>query len=313
MGDDFSDLDNTLINDNYVKNTFNGSKPEIEKFLDKFKVNDDDRGNLMYVEKVLVLRNGEWAYDTYIRANKSISKNMVKRYVNNLEKDYEVVEVSYEFHGGPPMGTTMMDYREIQGENVWVVNLKPKLYEYLKKNGTVGNLEDLYNQIGGNDEIEIEYDHKLHDKYRLIHNKYNLHPSDNGIVRLGKIIGNEAHKINSLIIDTIKNVFFIEDNEERDTSLLNPIKQVNTFFNGHSYYTYINVYKDGKFIDKVQVNSKQNPIEWQLIVNKIFELNKDSKFYGYVYRLTNSFNKGLILETTDDARYKIDYKCKYDN
>ena len=39
--------------------------------------------------------------------------------------------------------------------------------------------------------------------------------------------------------------------------------------------------------------------------------HKDSKFYGHVYKLTNSINNGVILETTSDPRFKIDYKCEY--
>ena len=305
MGDEFSPLDNTLIKDNYEKQTHIGSKPKIEQFIDKFNVKDDDKGLLTSVEKIMVSRNGEWAYDTYFRSNKTINKNAIKKYISELEKDYEVEDVSYVFHGGPPMGTIMLDYNEIQGENVWVVNLKPKLYEYLKKNGTVGNLEDLYSQIGG-------YDREEDEEIRVEHDKYKLGPADTVLTRFGKIVGNEMHKINSIIIDTINKVFFVEENEkEKDPMFFKPIKQVNTLFNGYSYYTFLNVYKDGKFIDKVKIESKQNPIQWQFVINKILELNKNPKFYGYVYRLTNSFDKGLILETTDDNRYKIDYKCEY--
>jgi|SaaInlStandDraft_6_1057023.scaffolds.fasta_scaffold10950_2 hypothetical protein len=300
MEDEFGPLDNTLIKNKYKKVTHIGSKPKIEHFINNFKVDDDNKGLLMHIEKIMVSRNGEWAYDTYIRANNTIDKKAVKRYITKLENEYEVEDIGYHFHGGPPMGTVMLDYNEIQGENVWVVNLKPKLYEYLKKNGTVGDLEDKYNQLGGENN---------HDKFRLIHDKYKLGPTDTLISRLGKIVGNEAHKINSLIIDTINDIFFVEGNDEKkDPAFYKPIKQVNTLFNGYSYYTFLNVYKDGKFMDKVKIESRQNPIEWQFVVNKILELNKNPKFYGYVYKLTNSFDKGLILETTDDERYKVDYK-----
>ena len=61
----------------------------------------------------------------------------------------------------------------------------------------------------------------------------------------------------------------------------------------------------------MKVESKNNPIEWRQIMNKIFELNKQSKFYGSVYKLTNSIDKGIILETTDDDRFKINYYCEY--
>ena len=94
----------------------------------------------------------------------------------------------------------MLDYNEIQGENVWVVNLKPKLYEYLKREGNVGNIEDLYEQVGG-------------EKYRLL-------PTDTHVSRIGKIMGNELDKINSIVIDTINGVFFWDrqQNQKHNTT-----------------------------------------------------------------------------------------------
>ena len=207
MEDDFSPLDNTLVNNDIKKKTYIGSKPKIEHFINKFKVDDDDKGLIMYMEKIMVSRNGEWAYDTYIRANKTIDEKAVKKYISKLDKDYEVMDISYEFHGGVPMGTLMLDYNEIQGDNVWVVNLKPKLYEFLKREGKVGNIEDLYEQVGG-------------EKHRLL-------PTDTYISRIGKIIGNELDTINSIVIDTINGVFFVEENDkEMDPVFYKSIKQI---------------------------------------------------------------------------------------
>ena len=45
----------------------------------------------------------------------------------------DLEDISYEFYGGHPMGTKMYDVHEIEGENVWVVNLKANLYSYLRK------------------------------------------------------------------------------------------------------------------------------------------------------------------------------------
>ena len=87
--------------------------------------------------------------------------------------------------------------------------------------------------------------------------------------------------VNNIIIDTINNVFFIEENDKPlDQNIFKSPKQINTHHDGYSYYTYLNVYKDGKFIDKLKIESKQNPIEWSFIMNKILEINKHSKFYG---------------------------------
>ncbi len=285
--EEFSPLDNTLINPDYEEKTYMGTKPKIEKYYNKFPFKDD-KGLVTHIEKVMVLKNGEWQYDTYLKSNKTIDKRAVKRYISNLENEYEIFDISYEFHGGPPMGTTMFNYREIEGDNIWVVNLRPKLFEYLKKKGHIGNLEDNYNQIGGvlGDE----------DKIGNFWNTLKL----------------EAMNVNNIIIDTINNLFSIEENKKHlDSKIFKPVNQINTHFDGVSYYTHINVYKDGKYIDKMKVFSKNNPIEWKYIMNKILKINKDSKFYGHVYKLTNSINNGVILETTSDPRFKIDYKCEY--
>ena len=281
--EEFSPLDNTLINEKEnIKKLYVGVKPEVEKFIEKFPLNKS-QGYVNYIEKIMVLKNGEWQYDTYIRSNKSIDKKAVKKYISKLEKEYEIFDISYEFHGGPPMGVIMFDYNEIKGDNIWVVNLKPKLYEYLKKKGKIGNLEDQYVQIGGN------YFKKLWKNLKF-----------------------DFNNINNIVIDTVNNLFSIEENDiPLDKNILKPQNQINTYHDGYSYYTFLNVYKDGKFIDKLKIESKENPIEWHFIMSKILELNKNSKFYGYVYKLTYSIDNGIILETTDDPRFKINYECKY--
>ena len=281
--EEFSPLDNTLINEDYEKKVYVGTKPDIEKYTDAFPLKKNQEGLVNHLEKIMVLKNGEWQYDTYIRSNKSIDKRAVKRYISKLENEYEVFDISYEFHGGPPMGVEMFDYNEIKGDNIWVVNLRPKLFEYLKKKGKICDLEDQYTQIGGNLFGKIWHNLKL-----------------------------EFNNINNIVIDTINNVFFIEENEKPlDPMIFKPPSQINTHFDGYSYYTFLNVYKDGKFIDKLKIEAKQNPISWSFIMNKILEINKDSKFYGYVYKLTYSTNNGIILETTADPRFKVNYKCEY--
>ena len=196
--EEFSPLDNTLFNKNNEKNLYVGIKPEVEKFIEKFPLKNS-LGYVNHVEKIMVLKNGEWNYDTYIRSNKSIDEKAVKKYISKLEKEYEIFDISYEFHGGPPMGTIMFDYNEIKGDNIWVVNLKPKLFEYLKKKGKIGNLEDQYVQIGGNFQ-------KLWNNMKI-----------------------ELNNINNIVIDTINNLFFIEENEiPIDKNILKPQNQINT-------------------------------------------------------------------------------------
>ena len=122
---DFDPLNNPLVKEGKVEEINIGKEPKVEEFIRHFPVDDNNKGTISYVEKISVLKNGEWAYDTYIRSNDDITEDVVIEYINKLEKgEYEVGDISYEFYGGPPIGRQMYEIREIEGDNVWVVNLK---------------------------------------------------------------------------------------------------------------------------------------------------------------------------------------------
>ena len=273
--EEFEELDDNLMDHSKEDKKFNMKPVKIEENLVKMDISND-KGLIINFEKIQILKNGEWYKDTYLKSNDDIKQNDVKKYVEKLEPDYYADEINYEFHGGPPMGTIMFDYREIEGENIWIVNLKPKLKSYLKNNGKIGDIENFYYQLGGS-----------------------------------------QLSLNQQIIKTINELFNINDKGTRDRLIkekydkiyYQDVSQTNTHFDGHAYYTFINIFKDGKFIDKVSARSKINPISWRIIIDKILNLNKNNNFYGYIYKLSSSFNKGLILETTDDYRYRVDYEC----
>ena len=82
--------------------------------------------NIKYIEKIIVLVNNVWKYDTYIM-DSDITENKVREFILSNNKKYKIKDVKYKFHGGPPMGTVMYNYKEIEGENVWIVNLKPDI------------------------------------------------------------------------------------------------------------------------------------------------------------------------------------------
>lgn len=291
----FDPLNNPLVNYNYKYEINTGKDPKVQQFLNKFPIDDNKKGLIVFAEKVSVLKNGEWSYDTYIKSNNDITKDTVIEYIKKLEKDdYDIQDISYEFYGGHPMGTKLFDIQEMQGEMVWVVNLKTNLYSYLKKKGNFGDLEDLYVQAGGLPEEIEKYISKDHIK------------KDN-------------RSINNIIVDTINKLFFIEDNKDEDLKekyyeenkhIFEDTKQVHTHFDGNVYYTYLNIFKDGKFLEKRKISSLENPINWKYVLSEIMRLNKYKKHYGFVYKLSYSWNKGYILETTDDIRYFVNYKCK---
>ena len=274
--EEFESLDNNLMNYNLKDekkiNIF--ETVNVEDYLNKMNL-DESNGAVIYYEKIQLLLNNEWYKDTYIKSNNDITKGMVKNYIKKLEPDYKIKEIKYEFHGGPPMGTIMFDYREIEGDNVWVVNLEPKIEVYLRKKGKIGDLENIYDQFGGN--------------------------------------------LNDEIIKTINNFFLIEQDDildegerikkELDKFYYKDISQTNTFYDGYSYYTFINIFKDGKYLDKVKVISNNNPIKWNTIFDNVINLNKYSDYYGNIYNMSHSINKGIILETTSDKRYFVNYNC----
>ena len=95
--EEFSPLDNTLIDDNIKNPTYAGSKPKIENIISNFEISND-KGLVTHIEKVIVLRNGEWDYDTYIKSNKTIDKRKVKRFISKIEKDIHSLHLKSEFH-----------------------------------------------------------------------------------------------------------------------------------------------------------------------------------------------------------------------
>ncbi len=243
------------MEDDRFNNTLLNNRFNIADYDKNFNIND--KTDSIYLEKISILKNDKWQYDTYIKDNKSITKSSVKKLVKKLEKDYDIKKIDYEFYGGQPMGTQMIDYREIEGYHIWIVYLVPNIKAYLKTTGYLNELEDEYNLIGG---------FKVKD---------------------------------------IKNKFFIDD-KKFNNKYFKDILDIHTMYDGNMYYTNLSVYKDGNFIDKLKIESNNNPIIWKIIHNKISEINKNKKFYGYIYKLTYTFNNGLVLETTNDKKFDID-------
>ena len=230
-------------------------KFNIADYDKNFKIND--KTDSIYIEKISILKNDKWQYDTYIKDNRSISKSSVKKLVKKLEKDYDVKEITYEFYGGQPMGTRMFDIKEIDGYHIWIVKLVPNVKSYLQSKGYFNNLEDEYKLVGGY----------------------------------------EVKKIN--------NLFFI-DGKNNSNEYFKNILDIHTLYDGNMYYTKLTVFKDGIFMDKLKIESNNKPIIWNVVYDKLSEINKNNKFYGYIYKLTYTFNEGLILETTSDKKFDIE-------
>jgi len=122
--------------------------------------------DVKYIEKIIVLVNKVWKYDTYIM-DSDITENKVKEFILSKDDKFKIDSIKYEFHGGPPMGTVMFNYREIKGDNVWVVNLKPDINYFLKKNK---DFENMYVLNGGNlnDTISSKFDGVNYYNYIII-------------------------------------------------------------------------------------------------------------------------------------------------
>ena len=254
MTDKFNPLDNKLVNKEVLLPKFN-----IARFNKNFNLGDEGNDTL-YIEKISILKNGIWQYDTYIKRNKSISRRSVINFVKNIENEYDIISVDYEFYGSNPMGTSLYDPKEIDGYHIWIVNLRYNIDEFYKRNTTV-EFEKNYDQYGG-----------------------------------------KQNKISD-----INNLFIFEENIDKklDSKIFRNVTDTNTLFDGKMYYTYMTVFKDGSYLDKIKIESKNFPINWRVIFNNIQQVNSNNKFYGYVYKLSYSFNSGIILETTNDKRYNL--------
>lgn len=122
--------------------------------------------DVKYIEKIIVLVNNVWKYDTYI-IDSDITENKVREFILSKDKKYKIDSIKYRFHGGPPMGTIMFNYNEIKGDNVWIVNLKPNLNYILKKSN---DFENMYVLNGGNlnDTILSKFDGINYYNYIII-------------------------------------------------------------------------------------------------------------------------------------------------
>ena len=122
--------------------------------------------------------------------------------------------------------------------------------------------------------------------------------------------------LNEYFLDFINKLFSIKYKKKEDKThdhnqtYHNQFKK-NTFLdvtpNGEIYYTYINIYKDGKFFEKKRIDSQNCPITWNIALKELIRMQKrNNKRYGNIYKLTLTW-KGWLLETTDDIRYKVNY------
>ena len=85
MTDKFNPLDNKLVSKKVLLPKFN-----IARFNKNFNLGDEGNDTL-YIEKISILKNGVWQYDTYIKRNRSISKKSVIDFVKKLENpDYYI-------------------------------------------------------------------------------------------------------------------------------------------------------------------------------------------------------------------------------
>ena len=71
-------------------------------------------GWIIDVERITVLKNDEWSYDTYIKSNSDITKDTVIEYVNKLEKKYAGGGLAASPPSHPPNGTASKHKRKLK-------------------------------------------------------------------------------------------------------------------------------------------------------------------------------------------------------
>ena len=327
--DDVIDYTKDLLNDEKDERKYNGMyENKVDRLHNLQPLPRDTRGWIIDIEKITVLKNDEWSYDTYIKSNKTITKKMVTNFIKKKENDnrWDVYEISKEFHGGRPMGTTHFNTNEIMGDHIWVVKLKPNLYNYLKEEGYVGNIEDLYeNILKGNDSYTSVLHgggHELNIDIKKIVENINKEKKEKKEFDEKKAIESKV-TLHEYFLDFVNKLFSIKlKKKEKKEKTFNHTQifknqfKKNTFLDetskGKLFYTYLNILKDGKFFEKKRIDSMNCPITWNIVLKEIIKMQKKSnKIYGNVYKLTLTW-KGWILETTDDIRYKVNYdKLKF--
>ena len=68
--EEFDLLDNNLIDKKKIKSK-NGIIPDIEKYTNNF---DEKENSLNYIDKIIILKNGEYSSETYYKSNIDITK-----------------------------------------------------------------------------------------------------------------------------------------------------------------------------------------------------------------------------------------------
>ena len=96
------------------------------KQLDKiFNLPKDSSGYIIYSMKLNVIKNGRWAYTTYIKYNRPITQKIVKRYIHKREKEFMKIDKIYRiWDGGFEYGNHIEDFK---GQEAWNVELKTNI------------------------------------------------------------------------------------------------------------------------------------------------------------------------------------------
>jgi len=102
---------------------------DIEKLNHLFNLPDNANEYVLYSKKINVIKNGRFAYSTFLKSKRPITKKQVKNYIKKREKSYMKIDKVYLIDDGNFIYGNSGDIEDYQSEESWNVELKTDIYE----------------------------------------------------------------------------------------------------------------------------------------------------------------------------------------
>jgi hypothetical protein len=184
---------------------------------------------IIYSIRLNVIKNGRWAYTTYIKYYRPITEKIVRRYICQREKSFMKIDKIYRvWDGGFEYGNHISDFK---GQEAWNVELKTDIDErqqYIEENYLnyqLGGYRKYYPQIDP-PELDAKVYTKVGDVIKT--RDYNIY--------------NDIRKLYYIKLKIFKDGTFIENFIAEHTEPLNEqnlVKALNQINKNHGYYGYI--------------------------------------------------------------------------
>ena len=126
----------------------------INNFENLFNIPNNANEYVLYSKKINVIKNGRFAYSTYIKSKRPITKKQVKEFIKKKEKSYMKFEKIYLIDDGNFTYGSNGDIEDYESQESWNVELKTDIYQ--KHDYDEENYVDY--QLGGYDKYFVRID-----------------------------------------------------------------------------------------------------------------------------------------------------------